>query len=694
MHTSFGGRYDPQENIGHGGMSDVYSATDTLLGRQVALKVLRMELARDENFRERFRREAQNSSRLNHPNIVAVYDTGEQLIDGVSVPYIVMELVHGTTLRGIVHDRGPYSPSEAAQVMIPVCSALQASHDAGIIHRDIKPANIMVTNTGQVKVMDFGIARALDDATSAMTQTSAVIGTAQYLSPEQARGRNADARSDVYALGCVLYEAITGRPPFEGESPFDVAYQHVHETPTSPSEYASDLTPTMATNIDAVILTAMAKHPGDRYQSAAEFSSDLELVMRNAVTHAAKMHLSGPVGAKLENTHRQGEGPAHTAIIGDSGEISAAAASAAGAAGAAGAASAGAQHYGSQNEYSAPTQYAAAQQAPAQQSPQGGHRKQKSSRWGVWLTSILAVVVVGIGAAFAVDYFGNREERVAESSISVPTIAGLEEQVATQRLRSAGFEVIRSEEPSPDVARGLALGTNPSADSTLPKGSTVTLIVSSGKEIVEVPQITGRTTEAANRELERVGLKLNSTPREQPSDTAPAGEIIEQSPPAGTAVSKGSEVSITISTGVENVRIPSLTGMKYEQAVGNLESAGFIPQPEYVESDKPEGTVLGVNGEGTKVPKGSTVIVRVSNGKKQITVPDLRGKNVNQAVAALRAAGWKGTQAQVRQEEEPTDDLTKQNTVASQVPAAGESIGDEDDVVLRIYRFSLLELAP
>ncbi|WP_026161226.1 Stk1 family PASTA domain-containing Ser/Thr kinase [Corynebacterium ciconiae] len=682
MHTSFGGRYEPKENIGHGGMSDVYSATDTLLGRQVALKVLRMELARDENFRERFRREAQNSSRLNHPNIVAVYDTGEQVIDGVSVPYIVMELVHGSTLRGIVRDRGPYSPAEAARVMIPVCSALQASHDAGIIHRDIKPANIMVTNTGQVKVMDFGIARALDDATSAMTQTSAVIGTAQYLSPEQARGRNADARSDVYALGCVLYEAITGRPPFEGESPFDVAYQHVHETPTPPSEFAGDLTPTTATNIDAVILTAMAKHPGDRYQSAAEFSSDLELVARNAVTHAAKMHLSGPVGAKLENSQPQGEGPAHTAVIGTAGDISAAVAGAA-----------GAQQYQPDGEYPATSQYASHQQAAAP-SQQEGRRAKKSSRWGVWLTSILAVVVVGIGVAFAVDYFGNREDRVAESSVSIPNIAGLEEQAATQRLRSAGFEVIRSEEPSPDVARGLALRTNPSADSTLPKGSTVTLVVSSGKEIVEVPQITGKTTEAANKELEKAGLKLNSTPREQASDTAPAGEIIEQSPPAGTAVSKGSEVSITISTGVENVRIPSLTGMKYDQAVGNLESAGFIPQPEFVDSEEPEGTVLSIAGEGTEAPKGSTVVVRVSNGKKQVTVPDLRGKNVNQAVAALRAAGWKGTQAQVRQEQEPTDDLTKQNTVASQVPAAGESIGDQDDVVLRIYRFSLLEFAP
>ncbi|HYJ56915.1 MAG TPA: Stk1 family PASTA domain-containing Ser/Thr kinase, partial [Mycobacterium sp.] len=256
-------RYEVGEILGFGGMSEVHMARDLRLHRDVAIKVLRADLARDPSFYLRFRREAQNAAALNHPAIVAVYDTGEADTPTGPLPYIVMEYVDGVTLRDIVHTEGPMPSQRAIEVIADACQALNFSHQHGIIHRDVKPANIMISKTGAVKVMDFGIARALADAGNPVTQTAAVIGTAQYLSPEQARGVKVDARSDVYSLGCVLYEMLTGEPPFIGDSPVAVAYQHVREDPVPPSERHSGISP----ELDAVVLKALAKNPENRYQT-------------------------------------------------------------------------------------------------------------------------------------------------------------------------------------------------------------------------------------------------------------------------------------------------------------------------------------------------------------------------------------------------------------------------------------------
>jgi serine/threonine-protein kinase len=267
-----GGRYQLGEILGYGGMAEVHRGTDLRLGRDVAIKVLRADLARDQGFQARFRREAQNAASLNHPSIVAVYDTGEETSsDGVALPFIVMEYVEGRTLKEVLADEGRLQPERAMEITADVCSALDFSHRNGIVHRDIKPANVMLTTTGAVKVMDFGIARAVAGGTSTMTQTSAVIGTAQYLSPEQARGETVDARSDVYSTGCLLYELLIGHPPFTGDSPVAVAYQHVRENPIPPSQLSQDVTP----DVDAIVLKAMAKNPANRYQSGAEMRSDL-----------------------------------------------------------------------------------------------------------------------------------------------------------------------------------------------------------------------------------------------------------------------------------------------------------------------------------------------------------------------------------------------------------------------------------
>ena len=267
-----GGRYQVGEVLGYGGMAEVHRGRDLRLGRDVAIKLLRTDLARDETFQIRFRREAQNAASLNHPAIVAVYDTGEETAPtGETIPYIVMEFVSGRTLKEVLTAEGRLMPRRALEIVADICAALEFSHRHGIIHRDIKPGNVMLTPTGQVKVMDFGIARALASGATTMTQTSAVIGTAQYLSPEQARGEAVDARSDVYATGCVLYELLTGHPPFVGDNPVSVAYQHVREDPRPPSDSNRDVPP----DVDAVVLKALAKNRANRYQSAAEMRADV-----------------------------------------------------------------------------------------------------------------------------------------------------------------------------------------------------------------------------------------------------------------------------------------------------------------------------------------------------------------------------------------------------------------------------------
>ncbi|QGU03327.1 Stk1 family PASTA domain-containing Ser/Thr kinase [Corynebacterium comes] len=626
-----GDRYDLAEVIGTGGMSEVYAAQDTLLGRGVAVKMLRVELARDVSFRERFRKEAQNSGKLNHPAIVAVYDTGETILDGISVPYIVMERVHGRTLRDILREDGPLNPARAAEILIPVAEALQVSHNAGIIHRDVKPANIMITNTGEVKVMDFGIARALDDSTSAMTQTSAVIGTAQYLSPEQARGKAADGRSDVYALGCVMYELITGRPPFEGETPFAVAYQHVQEEPTAPSSLIdASLSPTAAVNVDAVVLTAMAKHPADRYQSAVEMGEELRKLTRNAVTDAARHHITTVEPVDDNPTTL-------TTAVGNK---------------------------------------------------EGASR---SNRWMVWLAALLTLIAVGIGGAFVWDLQRGGEQSTVSQMVSVPDVTGLTRQDAVTQLEALELRVDVNEEPSPDVPRGTVIRTNPTAGSQLQPGTTVTVAVSSGLEITDVPDVLGLTPQEAGDLLRGAELLLEQQVAEESSATVPAGRIIEQNPPAGAQISKGSRVMITVSTGPALVRVPGLSGMQIEQAEATLNSLGLISQVRVLDSSEPEGRVLSHTDEGTQIPLGTTVTLEVSNGMI-ITMPGITRLDEADALASLRNAGWNGqliAGTPVR-----TGALVDAGLIAASDPPQGAVLRRDQNITVRYWEFDVTVLVP
>lgn len=654
MDTSalLGDRYQLSGIIGTGGMSDVYAGTDTLLGRDVAIKVMRPDLARDTTFLERFRREASNAAKLNHHAIVAVYDTGQTPPEDGSVPYIVMERVRGRTLRDIIREDGPMAPEHAASIMASVADALEFSHEAGIIHRDIKPANIMITATGAVKVMDFGIARALGDATSSMTQTAAVIGTAQYLSPEQARGRSADARSDIYAAGCVLYELITGRPPFQGESPFSVAFQHVQDDPVYPSQVPGVNIPApMSTSVDAVVLTAMAKNPGDRYETAKDFAHDLRLLAQRKIPLAAQAHLDDTTPTTVIPTVVQPQPPVQP------------------------------------QRPVQPVQPVQPISPRAVSVPEPTPHKEEKSSLGKWAIAIwvaVALALVGVGGYVAHVYFSTNS---ASNRITIPDVAGESQTDATNQLESLGLKVVTVEKSSAEVATGKVIEASPSIGSTVQRGSTVTLTVSTGKEVTEVPDLTGKDTAAARRLLETAGLALDTTVKEAASDSVEEGKIVEQSPSSGSRVSKGSKVTITVSTGVEKVRVPVVTGQNEADARGNLEGAGFKVKVVQVDSTKPLGSVVSVTDEGQQVPKGQELELQVSKGNL-IVMPDLTGKSYSQATSSLQAAGWTGAGALTKHDVK-TSDLTKVGSVVTQSVPAGSNFDKNSSIDLGVGTFSL-----
>ena len=642
------GRYRLGGLIGVGGMSDVYSASDTLLGREVAVKMMRADLARDESFLERFRREAKNAAFLNHPVIVSVFDTGETEGPMGTVPYIVMELVQGETLRDIVRREGPMDPRRAASILADVCDALDFSHRQGIIHRDVKPANIMLTNTGAVKVMDFGIARALGDSTT-MTQTAAVIGTAQYLSPEQARGKPADARSDIYSVGCVLFEALTGQPPFTGETPLSVAYQHVQDDPPLPSELVKGLSDEEGTALDAVLLTAMAKDPAERYDTAADLAEELRRISRGEVPLAALPH--------LDDDEPSAPRTRTAAAVG------------AGAAGAAGGAAAAANRRGD----SAP--------ARREAEPVARREREDEKKGGMFATvAWLAIAALLLGAVGVVSYNLFTGSGQSES-VAIPQVGGMSADQAQEMLEDAGFVVDRRDEPHPDIARNFVIGTEPAFGSGVPEGSTVVLKVSSGREITDVPDVRDKPAEEARRLLEEAGLEVDPVLREVASPDIARGHIIDQSPSAGAQVSKGTRVNLTVSSGPETRTVPDVTGQNLESARATLESAEFVVRVTEVDSTEPEGRVLEVPQAGERVATGSTIEIRVSRGN-QMRMPNVEGRKVQDAERAIRDAGATGT---ITVRTVTTIDPTKVDTVQAQRPGPDAVVNKDGDIELEVF---------
>ncbi|WP_019931987.1 Stk1 family PASTA domain-containing Ser/Thr kinase [Nocardia sp. BMG111209] len=613
-------RYELGEIIGFGGMSEVHKARDLRLGRDVAIKVLRADLARDPTFYLRFKREAQNAAALNHPAIVAVYDTGEAEIDGGPLPYIVMEYVDGDTLRDMVRGQGPLPPRRAMEIIADVCAALDFSHKNGIVHRDMKPANIMINRQGAVKVMDFGIARAIADSANPMTQTAAVIGTAQYLSPEQARGEQVDARSDVYSVGCVLFEILTAEPPFTGDSPIAVAYQHVREDPRLPSH----VHPGVPRELDSVILKAMAKNPANRYQSAAEMRADLIRVL----------------GGQKPNAPMVMTDEDRTTFLGSMDSM--------------------------------PRNY---------DDDTGEHDMRRPDRGGrrsllIWLGAAAAVIV-----AFALYWVllgpGSRPDQIA-----IPDLANKPAAAAQSDLQQAGFSVAVQEKPDGKVAAGNVIATQPLGGSRVDKGSTVTVQVSTGPQQVAVPRLALLTQQQAEQRLNSIGLKLDPQVQQSASSMDEKDKVVNQTPPEGTKVDAGSPITIFLGHGPDQVRVPQVVGQSIDVAEPNLvESAGFKISVQQVQSSRPKGEVIATTPSGgSMADKGSTVTVQVSSG--DITMPSLVGLTPSQAMDRLRSAGWTGGAGQIAQTTQGTFDAGNVGRIIDQQPKAGSSVAKDGIITI------------
>jgi serine/threonine-protein kinase len=515
-----GERYELGGLLGRGGMADVRIGRDLRLGRTVAIKQLRPDLASDESFQARFRREAQSAAALNHPSIVAVYDTGETInMHGNHIPYIVMEHVDGQTLRDVLRDGRRILPERALSIVADVLSALDYSHRQGIIHRDIKPANVMLTPNGHVKVMDFGIARAVAD--SSMTQTAAVIGTAQYLSPEQARGETVDARSDIYSTGCLLYELLAGRPPFIGESPVSVAYQHVREDARPPSQFNPDV----SENIDNIVAKALAKRTDDRYQSAADMRADIQRAMAG-----------GAIAPPSDSRAMSG-----TAVAG---------------------VDALAGLSGSANTQVSPA-VAATEVTTAGGPPVPPEREEPNRPWK-WV-ALVALVLALLGAAvwaFMRDGTGETQQ--------VPSVVGISYENAKSQLETLNFTVEKIEQTDENVPKDEVMEQNPEAGTMAEVGSTITLTVSTGTEQVEIPQLSGYNFDEAKDLLEGKGLVVQ---KDENESSAPEDEVINSNPPAGEMVDIGSTVTLIVSIGESQV--PNVVGMNGRDARERLEDAGF-----------------------------------------------------------------------------------------------------------------------
>ncbi|MDT5339692.1 MAG: eukaryotic-like serine/threonine-protein kinase [Mycobacterium sp.] len=618
-------RYELGEILGFGGMSEVHMARDVRLHRDVAVKVLRADLARDPSFYLRFRREAQNAAALNHPAIVAVYDTGEAETANGPLPYIVMEYVDGVTLRDIVHNEGPMEPRRALEVIADACQALNFSHQHGTIHRDVKPANIMISKGGAVKVMDFGIAKALADAGNPVTQTAAVIGTAQYLSPEQARGETVDARSDVYSLGCVLYELLTGEPPFVGDSPVAVAYQHVREDPVPPSERNPELSP----ELDAVVLKALAKNPDNRYQTAADMRTDLIRVHSGEAPEAPK------VFTDAERTSLMAAGPS----LG-------------------------------RNQPTEQIQVHQRTYVPKERNPAIGR----------WFAIVAVLAVLTVVVTVLLNFVGGNPR-----DVQIPDLRGQKYDEAVVSLQNLGFKTTRNQQPDNEVQVNEVISTDPPANTAAARDDQITINVSTGPQQAEIPDCAGSLSFAqCKSKLNAAGF---DKVRQSPSGNlvVPKDVVIGTNPPANQTSAVTNEIIVVVSSGPDSKPIPDVAGQIVDVATQILVANGFTMPPIPVEVDglgNTKGQVMGtVPPANTSAAVDLPIQLQVSRGN-QFRMPDLRGKFWDTAAPQLSSLGWQNIGTNFNKLPDAQNSGVPTAGVVTQDPPPGTPMKPTDTITL------------